>query len=121
MKEWEIEQIIINEIKTESADGLTYETIFRLPEFLEQDIAARQKNNCGRQAMTSPNMTSTSSQDYRELAIELREIARRCRLPGARREILNLALRYERRADYFDERNLFRATRSVKQKCQKHV
>ena len=38
MKEWEIEQIIINEIKTESADGLTYETIFRLPEFLEQDV-----------------------------------------------------------------------------------
>ena len=38
MKEWEIEQIIINEIKTESADGLTYETIFRLPEFLQQDV-----------------------------------------------------------------------------------
>jgi len=115
MKEWEIEQIIFNEIIAEPADGL------RLPEFLEQDVAARQKNDCGRQAMTSPNMTSTSSQDYRELAIELREIARRCRLPGARREILNLALRFERRADYFDERNLFRATRSVKQKCQKHV
>ena len=115
MKEWEIEQIIFNEIIAEPANGL------RLPEFLEQDVAARQKNDCGRQAMTSPNMTLANSQDYHELASKLREIARQCRLPGARREILNLALRFERRADYFDERNLFRATRSVKQKCQKHV
>jgi hypothetical protein len=50
-------------------------------------------------------MTSVNSQDYRELASKLREMAIRCRLPGARREILNIALRYERRADYFDERN----------------
>jgi len=31
MKEWEIEQIILNEIIAEPADGLTYEAIFMLP------------------------------------------------------------------------------------------
>jgi hypothetical protein len=38
MKEWEIEQILIKEIIAEPADGLTYETILMLPEFLEQDV-----------------------------------------------------------------------------------
>ena len=38
MKEWEIEQIIFIELIAEPADGLTYETIFRLPEFLQQDV-----------------------------------------------------------------------------------
>jgi len=38
MKEWEIEQIIFIELIAEPADGLTYEAIFRLPEFLEQDV-----------------------------------------------------------------------------------
>ena len=48
---------------------------------------------------------------YRELASKLREIARQCRFPGARKEILDLALRYERRADHFDVRSS--AARSV--------
>src|SRR5215831_2863563 len=38
MKEWEIEQIIFIELIAEPADGLTYEAIFMLPEFLEQDV-----------------------------------------------------------------------------------
>jgi hypothetical protein len=42
---------------------------------------------------------------YREVASKLREIARLCRFPGARQEILNLALRYERRADNLDARS----------------
>jgi hypothetical protein len=42
---------------------------------------------------------------YREVASKLREIARSCRFPGARQEILNLALRYERRADNLDARS----------------
>jgi hypothetical protein len=42
---------------------------------------------------------------YREIASKLREIARQCRSPGARREILNLASRLERRADYLDTRS----------------
>ena len=42
---------------------------------------------------------------YREIARKLREIASQCRFPGARREILDLALRLERRADDLDARN----------------
>jgi hypothetical protein len=48
---------------------------------------------------------STDSQHYRELANKLRDIARQCRLPGARREMLDLAARYEGRADYLDTRS----------------
>jgi hypothetical protein len=44
------------------------------------------------------------SQHYRELARKLRDIARQCRFPGARQEILDLASRYERRADHLDTR-----------------
>jgi hypothetical protein len=52
MKELEIEQTIFNEIIAEPAEGLTFEAIFLPPEFLEQDVAARKNNNCGRQART---------------------------------------------------------------------
>jgi hypothetical protein len=41
---------------------------------------------------------------YRELARWLRGIAAKCRLPIARRELLNLAGRYERRAEHFELR-----------------
>jgi len=44
------------------------------------------------------------SQHYRELASKLRDVARQCRFPGARQEILDLALRYEGRANHFDKR-----------------
>lgn len=39
---------------------------------------------------------------YREMARGLRELARHCRFAGARRELLDLAASYERRADHFD-------------------
>ena len=41
---------------------------------------------------------------YREMAVGLRKLARQCRLAGARRELLQLAASYDRRADYFDGR-----------------
>ena len=41
---------------------------------------------------------------YREMANGLRELARQCRFPGARKELLQLAARYDRRAEYFDVR-----------------
>jgi hypothetical protein len=44
------------------------------------------------------------SEHYRELATRLRGIARQCRYPGARREILDLASRYEVRANHLDAR-----------------
>jgi hypothetical protein len=37
---------------------------------------------------------------------KLRELAREFRFPGARRELLDLASRYERRADNLDSRNV---------------
>ena len=43
-----------------------------------------------------------SSWHYRQLARRLRGIAAGCRLPNPQRELLNLAARYERRADHFD-------------------
>jgi hypothetical protein len=45
------------------------------------------------------------SEHYREMASELRELARQFRFPGARQELLTLALRYERRADQLDARS----------------
>jgi hypothetical protein len=41
---------------------------------------------------------------YREMANGLRELARQCRFRGARKELLQLAARYDRRADHFDRR-----------------
>jgi hypothetical protein len=43
-------------------------------------------------------------QHYRQPASKLRNIARQRRLPGARQELLDLASRYERRANHLDER-----------------
>jgi hypothetical protein len=39
---------------------------------------------------------------YRQMAHGLRKLARQCRFAGARRELLQLAASYERRADHFD-------------------
>ena len=44
------------------------------------------------------------SEHYREMASKLRELARQFQFPGARQELLKLALRYERRADQLDAR-----------------
>jgi hypothetical protein len=44
---------------------------------------------------------------YRELALWLRDVARRCRLPNPQRELLALAGRYERRANYMDSSAAF--------------
>jgi hypothetical protein len=42
--------------------------------------------------------------DYRDVAAKIREVARRTRLPVARRELLHLAANYERRGDHLDRR-----------------
>ena len=41
---------------------------------------------------------------YRELAIWLRELAQKCRLPNPQRELLNFARQYEIRADQLERR-----------------
>src|SRR5690348_9994252 len=45
------------------------------------------------------NAARPDSEHYREMAKKLQELAREFRFPDARREILDLAARYERRAD----------------------
>jgi len=54
---------------------------------------------------TQQNAAPPDSGHYREMASKLRELARECRFPGARRELLDLAERYERRADNLDVRS----------------
>jgi hypothetical protein len=51
------------------------------------------------------NAARPDSEHYREMARKLRELAREFRFPGARQELLDLALRYERRADNLDARS----------------
>jgi len=41
---------------------------------------------------------------YREMAGRVRELARSTRSPGIRRELVDLARRYDRRSDHFDRR-----------------
>jgi hypothetical protein len=41
---------------------------------------------------------------YRELATWLRETARKCRLPNPQRELLDLARRYEVRANHLERK-----------------
>jgi len=54
--------------------------------------------------MSAPQSSAPPSDGshYREIAHRLRELARQCRFPGARRELLNLAASFDRRADHFD-------------------
>jgi hypothetical protein len=56
--------------------------------------------------MTAPDdgTAPANGEHYREMARGLRELARRCRLAGARKELLHLAANYDRRADVFDSR-----------------
>ena len=54
------------------------------------------------EAQASPSRSD--SEHYREMASKLWELARQFRLPGARQELLTLALRYEARAEQLDAR-----------------
>ena len=44
---------------------------------------------------------------HRDLAMWLREITRKCHLPNPQQELLDLARRYERRADHMDRNAAF--------------
>jgi hypothetical protein len=51
------------------------------------------------------NAGRLDSEPYRDMARKLRELAREFRFPGTRQELLDLALRYERRAASLDARS----------------
>ncbi len=67
-----------------------------------------------REFLTSGNLSSLPRSEplraladgdhCREMAGKLRELARYTRSPGIRRELVDLARRYDRRGDYFDRR-----------------
>ena len=48
------------------------------------------------------NAAQSDSDHYRDMARKIRELARQFRFPGARQELLDLASRYERRANNLD-------------------
>jgi hypothetical protein len=52
--------------------------------------------------MTADRVWWQEATHYRDLARWLRETARKCRLPYPQQELLDLARRYERRADHMD-------------------
>ena len=56
-------------------------------------------------AVSETRAECTDSDHCREMAGKLRELARYTRSPGIRRELVDLARRYDRRGDYFDGRS----------------
>jgi hypothetical protein len=50
------------------------------------------------------NSAPADSDHYWDMARKLRELARQFRFPGVRQELLDLALRYARRAENLDAR-----------------
>jgi hypothetical protein len=54
--------------------------------------------------MEDQEWSQSSGTHYRELAVLLREVAGKGRLPNPQREIMNLARSYERRAEHLDDR-----------------
>jgi hypothetical protein len=90
--------------RADAADCRAVNTLFRNP--VRQlkavlGVARRQSSMEEPQANAAP----ADSQHYREIARKLRDLAREFRFPGARQELLDLALRYERRADSLDARS----------------
>ena len=57
--------------------------------------------------MTGDRVWWQEGKHYRDLAMWLREIARKCHLPNSQQELLDLARRYEGRADHMDRNAAF--------------
>jgi hypothetical protein len=53
---------------------------------------------------TLSSAASPNGDDYRRLAGDIRKVAARTRLPVARRELAQLAAKYERQADHLARR-----------------
>ena len=90
------------------------------PVFVQAIADAAGASSVLRQCWTSPDRNSPAAppesalaagpqypdgEHYRQIAGKLREVARQCRFPVARRELLHLAANYERRGNYIDSRS----------------
>ena len=71
------------------------ETGGHLPIALPETARRNRDPDAGRAALADGD-------HYREMAGNLRELARQTRSPGMRRELVDLARRYDRRGDHFD-------------------
>jgi hypothetical protein len=56
-------------------------------------------------AVSEPSAPLADSDHYREMAGRLRGLARQTCSPGIRRELVDLAKRYDRRGNHFDRRS----------------
>jgi hypothetical protein len=56
-------------------------------------------------AKSEPSPAFADGDHCREMAGKVRELARYTRSPGIRRELVDLAKRYDRRGDHFDRRS----------------
>ena len=56
-------------------------------------------------SVSETQVAAANGDHCREVAGKLRELARTTRLPGIRRELADLARRYDRRGDHFDRRS----------------
>jgi hypothetical protein len=66
-----------------------------------------------REAMPmDPPPVNCASAEYREMAGELRTLARLARFPGSRRDLLDLAARLDRKADHFENHEIRERDRS---------
>jgi hypothetical protein len=61
--------------------------------------------------MTGDRVWWKEGRQYRELAASLRDVARKCRLADPQLELIDLARRYERRADQMDRSAAFIRTK----------
>ena len=75
---------------------------FRQPAVIGNDGPAA--GACGRRSLVVTQFDQSESlpDHYREMAGKLRELARTTRSSSIRRELVDLARRYDRRGDYFD-------------------
>jgi hypothetical protein len=66
--------------------------------------ASLKRPNEGVMEATLDGASTPDGAHFREIANKLRDLARQCQFPGARRELLNLAASFDRRADHFESR-----------------
>jgi hypothetical protein len=86
--------------------GVTLEEACRVYQLSKEELLSwdRAFELHGLAGLRRPNSSPPDGAHFREIAHGLRILARRCRYPGARTELLQLAASLERRADHLDAR-----------------
>jgi hypothetical protein len=90
------------EVRTHTAAISSYAASTLIEKISEAVVEILKHISNEAQMNEQPNLPPQNGGHYRNLAGRLRLVARECRFPNARQELLDLAARYERRADHFD-------------------